>query len=56
MSHSYAYEPSGRHYVDCYSREEAEQVVEQCEREGFEAEIYFWGSCHYEVQYWNKGE
>lgn len=52
MSHSYMYTASGLHFVDCHSLAEAQSVVKQCETEGFIANVYYWGSCHYEVQYY----
>lgn len=54
MSHSYVYEPSGLHFVDCHSFAEAEIVKAQCEKEGFIANIYRFGSCHFEVQYYQE--
>lgn len=43
-----------KHYVDCHSFEDAENMRKQCEAEGFTAEVYRLGSCHFEVQFWKE--
>lgn len=43
-----------RNRVDCYSEAEGWEVIAQCEAEGFVAELFYWGSCHWEVQYWKQ--